>query len=105
LTHPLPLLHAHTHPLQAFKAAQVAKVLTGLTKVRHYDVELCASLADAAERDMGAATGEQVAQMMWALAHQRYEQPGVFEAAALQVGGWVWSLRAGVEFCVSLCIW
>lgn len=75
------------HVLQAFKAGQVAKVLTGLTKVRHYDVELCARLADAAERDMGAATGEQVAQIMWALAHQRYEQPAVFEAAALQVGG------------------
>jgi hypothetical protein len=77
----------HVTPLQAFKAAQVAKLLAGLTKVRHYDVELCARLADAAERDMAAATGEQVAQIMWALAHQRYEQPAVFEAAALQVGG------------------
>lgn len=67
-------------------------MLAGFTKLRHYDAELCARLAAEAEKDMGNASGLQVAQIMWALAHQRYEQPGVFEAAAYQV-------------CVCVCLW
>lgn len=72
--------------VQAFTADQVAKVLTGFTKLRHYDAELCARLADAAAWVMPQASGVRIAQVMWALAHQRYEQAAVFEAAALQVG-------------------
>ena len=73
-------------PPQFFNAGQVAKVLVGFTKLRHYDPELCACLADAAQATMAQAGGMQVVQIAWALAHQRCEQPGVFEAAARQVG-------------------
>lgn len=72
-------------PLQAFNAGQVAKCLNGFTKLRHYDVELCGRLAEAAQRDMAKESGVHVTQIVWALAHQRFEEAGVFEAASLQV--------------------
>lgn len=71
--------------MQSFNCGHVAKFLTGLTKLRHYDAELCAGLAEAAERDMPNASGVHVAQITWALAHQRFEQASVFEAASYQV--------------------
>lgn len=75
----------HVLSLQLMNCGQVAKVLVGFTKLRHYDAELCLRLADAAERNMANASGVHLAQIIWSLSHQRYEQPGVFEAAALQV--------------------
>lgn len=71
--------------LQAFNAGQVAKTLVGFTRLRHYDAELCALLADAAERDMANATGVHIAQIIWSVAHQRNEHEGVLKAAAVQV--------------------
>lgn len=73
------------HGPQGLNAAQVAKTLTGFTKLRHYDTELCARLAEAAQRDMASASGVHVTQIVWALAHQRFEEAGVFEAASHQV--------------------
>lgn len=87
--------------VQAFTCPQVARMLTGFTKLRHYDAEISARLANAAERDMANGSGVHLAQVMWCLAHQRFEQPSVFEAASIQVGGGCWVLSYGTAWGVG----
>lgn len=71
---------------QDLTPTSIAQLLVGCTRLQHYDQQMCAQLAAAAERSMPEATGEQVARIVWSLTHQRHEQPGVYEAAARQVG-------------------
>lgn len=65
--------------------SQLTSLLVGLSKLCHHDAEMLAALPAAVEAAMHAASGQQVAQMAWALAHLRVEDPGVFAAAAQQV--------------------
>jgi hypothetical protein len=79
-------------PLQELTPASISKLLIGCTKLHHFDAQLCNLLAGAAEACMPQASGAEVAQIVWSLAHQRHEQPGVFEAAAHQVCRVGWEL-------------
>lgn len=66
-------------------AANITSVLMGCAKLRHYDQDLCDVMAAAADQQMAAATGAQVAQICWALARMKHDTPSVFAAAAEQV--------------------
>jgi hypothetical protein len=72
-------------PLQDMTASQLTSMLVGCAKLRHYDQQLCSLLAAAAVTAMPSASGAQVAQMAWALAHLKLDMPEVFAAAAQQV--------------------
>lgn len=80
-----PLLLLLLLSLQSMTAGNITSILMGCAKLRHYDQELCAVLAEAAEAQMSTATGPQVSQITWALAHMKHDIPGVFAAAAQQV--------------------
>jgi hypothetical protein len=80
----MPLLH------QDMTSAQLTSMLVGCAKLRHYDQQLCSLLAAAAVTAMPGATGAQVVQMAWALAHLKLDMPEVFAAAAQQVGVRPW---------------